>query len=280
MLASWILPFFFRPNCWIMVFFTFSGGILADHFLEIAGEWSWFIGFLSLVGAWGACRSSIIFTWLILLAVCCYGAGWHHLYWNFYDKRDISRLAIGPLSTTGLPISIRATVENNPIFFLPRDATDRPRTQFRIRANAINCPNQQPLSGSQSVTVFGHAMGIRAGDDVQITGRLRPIGLAKNPGEHDRYRYFRAQRQLSQLEVPYPECVVWIRYAPSFRHRLSHFRDWCSWTLRQYLPQETFPTIQALLLGQRGALPRSQRNIFSTLGQCTCSLSPASTSES
>ncbi|MDG2380223.1 MAG: ComEC/Rec2 family competence protein [Pirellulaceae bacterium] len=263
---GWISPFFSRPSCWVVVLFTFSGGILADYCLEIACEWSWSIGLLSLMGGWGSCRSPKMFTGLILLAIACCGAGWHHLYWNFYDTRDISRYATGNLVATGIPISVRATVENSPVFFLPDDPIAMTRTQFRVRAHAITGPPQQLLSGTQLVTVLGQLTGIRAGDDVQITGRLRAIPSPKNPGERDRARHFRAQRQLSQLEVPHPECVVLIRHAPGFRHWLAHFRGWCSWTLRQYLPHETAPTASALLLGQRGSLTTHQRDSFFRTG--------------
>jgi len=139
-----------------------------------------------------------------LIFISSLGACWHHAYWNFYPTNEISRWARDDSS----PVCISATLLTEPrrVAVDPsNDHLNRPRgstsqNRILIRCSSIRDGEQwSAAAGQLQLTAPDIGLGLHAGDQVQVWGRLRTISGPTNPGAFDFRHYYRSQRILCSL---------------------------------------------------------------------------------
>lgn len=211
-------------------------------------------------------------TWLLLAAVCLAGAARHHHHWNVYADNEISRYAPNS-SREWLPAKVRgivaSSVRRQPDPFAKSTSTNQWQCSLQLSAQRLQDGSvSRFVSGKLRVFVKGDLIDLRAGDEVEVDGRLRAIKEPLNPAEWDRRAFARTQRCLAELDVPRPECVRTIKRsaAAHWWWALSHWTDHADQILLRQLGPERHPVASALLLGRREHLSREQQEDFLRTG--------------
>ena len=102
--------------------------------------------------------------------------------------------------------------------------------------------------------VTGHLLGVRVGDDIQVSARLQIPPSRSNPGESDLRLRLRRRRHLCRLLVPYPDCVRVERRCPWHRSPIRRLQHRCDQILAARLSPENHRLSSAMLLGVRSRL--------------------------
>lgn len=173
--------------------------------------------------------------------------------------------------------TVRGVVTGDPIIHeanpnVPRAYDSGPRTRFLLRATAIEGTHGAlAASGVAVVTIRAPAGSVGVGDAVQLTGWLYRILPPRNPGGYDWRLHHRRAGVRVGLSCDHAESVriVTRRAAGGWTRFLQALRD----HLRGYLVDEAFDegepeagVLEAMVLGQRGAVPRAINEAFVRTG--------------
>jgi predicted membrane metal-binding protein len=127
-----------------------------------------------------------------------------------------------------------------------------------VSAIAVRDGDQwRTASGRATLLVDGHLLGIRAGDRLRVFAQSSLIETAQNPGEFDRARYARGDRELFALQTSYPDAVVRLSTgsAADPRRWLDAVRAKGYSLLAASLEGPRQGLAAAILLGQREQVP-------------------------
>lgn len=155
---------------------------------------------------------------------------------------------------------------------VPRAYDSGPRTRFLLDATAIQGRDGDvAASGLAMVTVRAPLVFVEVGGTVQLTGWFYRIPPPRNPGAYDWRLHHRRNGVRVGLACDHAESVriVARRTAGGWSRILSALRD----HLRGYLLEHAFDEgepeagiLEAMVLGQRGAVPRAINEAFVRTG--------------
>jgi competence protein ComEC len=251
-----------RPGAWsaplfsAAVFWTF--GIVLDRYLDIPLLFGFLAAALSLA-AWSIMmlgrggQGSVIY---IMLACAALGAVYLHILQQEYYADDIGVFA----SNAARPVQARGTLLEEPVGVRPVNQPDlqsmghdvSTSCAFRVRALKRE-DDWLTVSGRALLSVQGQIVGLHAGDEVEVVGRLSAPEEPGNPGEFDYAAYLRDQRIRAVIRVvKTPDGVTRLERG-SLRTPsawLAMIRGWGERTFQEYVPSPYSGLASALLFGQ------------------------------
>lgn len=248
-------------------------GVVADRVFPLPVA-AWWAGTAAGWAAWLAVwrvrwdRTAAV---VILAAVACCAAGWHHCRWCLFDRHDIGRYA----EMESRPACVEAIALSAPrrVPAPPRDPMrpipvgDRCRLTVRL-AGIRDGGTWRTASGKARVTVDGHLPGVEPGDRLRVFGGFGTPGPAVNPGQFDFGTYARVERRGGRLFAPYPQCVTVID-GPTFggpRRWIERLRSAGDRLLWQYVDDRRAGLAAAVLLGVREELGQERSEAFMETG--------------
>ena len=237
--------------------------------------------------------------------VCCAAVavlgGWHHAYWNLYPQNHLIRCAADHPE----PVCCQAIVLETPKVLPPvndplqpfrdevctkariavtgirapltdRHSSEYPTVERQIEVSSRvpeSAPDAQrhrwlPVSGRAIMYVNGPAEHLRAGDNVQIFGRLSLLGGLRNPGGYSAIDRGRSERTLCRVSVSFSDAVTITKRRSSWDARwwLERLHQHCRASLFRYLDDDSAALASAVLLGDREYLDASQVESFFVTG--------------
>jgi competence protein ComEC len=248
-------------------------GIMVDGCLDCSIiVWSG-IGAICLIAWLAAWLQSFLRVAVIplLLAMLSLGGVWHHLCWNVYDETEIGRYAHGPPGPACIRVRVIDAVKIIPA---PPPSPMRTMPTFersRLLVGVValrNGERWEPASGTATLLVEGHLLGVHPGDQLQVLGRLTRPAPANNPGEFDFAKYRRTHRQLCLIRSPYPDCVTVVSANRSWNPRtiVARIRAAGSALLWDNLNRRRAGLAAAILLGERERLEHDRTETFVETG--------------
>ena len=208
---------------------------------------------------------------ILLLAVACSFAAWHHCRWRLCDAEDLGHSA----RSGSEPACVEAVVVRGPRRlpapgFNPMKAVqigERTRLEVEIRG-VRDGARWRGAAGRARLNVDGQLLGVHAGDRLRIFAQLTAPGSRRNPGEFDRAGYARAMRRRSYLYASYPDCVTVIDRAGWWGpgRWLEEIRGAGDRLLWQYLDHQRSGLAAAVLLGAREELDAERSQAFMETG--------------
>jgi competence protein ComEC len=126
----------------------------------------------------------------------------------------------------------------------------------------------QRVGGNCQLTIYGHLLGVRAGDRLRIFGQLTRPASPLNPGEFDFAQHARADRQMARLRSSAPESVRVLRPGPalSLANVLEASRNACKRLIWEFVGPERAGLAAAILLGAREGLAYDQTEPYLVTG--------------
>lgn len=256
-----------------MVVAAAAAGIVVDRYAGFAITHWWLGAWIALLLwglLWRAARNSVAGV-ALLVAVACLAGAWHHWSWNLFRDDELARgatlhrhpVCVEAIALTG-PRLVRAPPVE-PMRAIPQG--DQTRLTVRI-VRGRHLDAWRPASGTTSLLIEGHLLGVRAGDRLKIFGRFARPEPQQNPGEFDFAAHNRADRKLCLLQCNYPDCVS-VAAAGSrwnWRRWLDVVRDSASGLLAQRLDESQSPMASAILVGARERFDRQQTQAFFKTG--------------
>lgn len=265
------MPNTYQPLVGVLV--AFCAGIILDRYLALAYGWWWGLAATTLL-VWGllwrrgrlALSSAMLYCALALT-----GGAWHHLYWRQFDEDDLSLAAGGAPEPVGLQAIALETPRRvaAPPFTPLRAFTIGERSRLLIRTTRIRDRDRwRHASGQAILTVDGHLKGIRAGDEIQVFGRLALPRAAENPGQFDFAASERAERRLALVWTDLAQCVSVTGRAQRWgiKQMLDAVRGRGQELLSRHVSQEHSGLAAALLLGLREQLDLERNEQFLETG--------------
>ncbi|HEY4311297.1 MAG TPA: ComEC/Rec2 family competence protein [Pirellulales bacterium] len=197
----------------VVVAVAVCAGIVVDHLLP--ARWTaWWLAAIVLWGAWlAAWRQARLRIAGIMMLAClaATGAAWHQVRWALYPNDELGTFALD----TAQPVCLEAIARSSPRrmpapeFDPMRPVTSGDRSRLTVHLLRIRDGDRWlRASGTATLDVDGHLLGIQAGDHLQVFGQLRAISAPANPGEFDFADYERVDRRLGRLSADHPECVT------------------------------------------------------------------------
>ncbi len=252
---------------------AFAAGIGVDRFFSPRLSWL-FVSACGLFAVWILLwmrRHPRFAAWILLLAVGCLGAIWHHCHWNLFESHELGR----SVSRKSHPVRVEA-IALTESRFIPAPPVDPmstfqrgDRTEVRLRLTKVRHGDQwQAASGQTRLTVDGHALGITAGDRLEVFAfASRPVALG-NPGEFDLRSHRRAQRQLFGLFAPNPDCVQIVQSGSWLNpwRQMSLLRTHYHRMLRHHVRNDRAGLAAAVLIGAREQVDHQRREDFFATG--------------
>ena len=172
------------------------------------------------------------------------------------DSHDVSRYeGQGKVTLEGMVIES------------PNVASDR--TEMLLEATSL-------LIGRQTSTVRGKVLLVmrekvdtfKYGDFLRTEAKLRTPKGYKNPGAFDYARFLRLKGIRLQGFIDDPSSMVLIRenQGSVFRQRIEAFRDRLKQIIRHASPPPESGILEALIVGERGGIPRDIQETFNRTG--------------
>ncbi len=208
----------------------------------------------------------------LLAAVACTAAAWSTARWSLFTADDLA----WSLGDSPAPVAIEGVVVESPRTH--RDASPSPRLAgptlppvveyvvdvSRVRDGAA----WRPASGRAAVTVTGTAVAVGVGDRVVVFGRGMRPPPAENPGDVDLQDEARASRCLSVVRVRDPAAMRVMEPADAVAvgAAIGRLRDRASAVLESCIAPRRAGLAAALLIGDRGSLPREEALLFVVTG--------------
>lgn len=207
----------------------------------------------------------------VLAAAFLAGAAWAAARLDLFSAADLA-WQLGP---SPRPVAVRARVVESPRLLAPaaddrrRAASIGPATACQVAIEALRDGSRwRTAAGRATVIVRDEPSDLVVGSRVEILGRaLRPTA-ALNPGEFDFAARARAERCLSIVRVDSWNCVTLLSRPPAWSPAaaLDRLRTRAAAVLAAGIAAERVPLAAALLLGQRGGLPRPIADDFAATG--------------
>jgi competence protein ComEC len=257
----------------VIVLVAVCAGIVADRAWGVPlGAWSaiaaaaW-TGWAGLW--WGRCDRAAGLVLLASVAAC--GGLWHHLQWDLFDTNDLggyTRRERQPVCIEAIALGEPQRVpapEFDPMRIVPQ--FDRSRLELKV-VGIRDGTRWRAASGRARLTVDGHLLGARAGDRLRVFGQLSAPRAPQNPGDWDSAAHHRADRRLSQLGSPYPECVSVVRPSGLLHPRrwMANLRTAGNRLLRAHLDERRAALAATVLLGAREEIDDDEEQAFVETG--------------
>jgi len=267
----------------VLCVIAFLSGILLDYSLSLS-VWIYASSVLFSVIVWDVFyrRSDAhgltsyahgMMSAALLAGILALGAAWHHGQWNWYGHDEIGLFA----GDVGGPVCLEAVATSEPRWMAPsssvdvgldyREATEG-RTRVSLRVQRIrDGEDWKTVSGKLDLVIHGPADHFRAGDRLQVFGRLVRIAQPTNPGQFDFQSFYRSQRKLAALHVYHSQCVAVIepakwwktKFISSLRRQLNSF----AW---EFIGNDEASFASAILLGNREQMSPQRRDVFLKTG--------------
>lgn len=277
----------FRYQPLVPLTLAVAAGIIADRFgprklfpgpiVSERGDF-WFLAI------WCSCAAMLV-AWLWLwrrrydgLAACSLiaaaalaGSDWHELNWFVYDADEIGRYA----RFDPMPVCIEAVATESPERVAAPPPTPLRAVPVGERSRMVvdvvrirDGRNWRPASGTCQFSVDGHLLGVHAGDQLRIFGRLSRISPPLNPGQFDFAARARADRNLVRIRSSVPECVTTLATGTqwSIAGMLDTIRNSAKQRVRKLIGAERAGLAAAILLGAREGLPYEQTESYLVTG--------------
>ncbi len=257
----------------VIVLTAVCGGIVVDRYWPISVFAWWAIAggaWAIWLGLWRY-RATAAAAVALLIAVAATAGSWHHLRWYLFAENDLGRYAEAeaqPVCVEAIALQ-RARMVPAPAFDPMRPIPASDRSQLDIELTRLrNGTHWQPVCGRCRLSVYGPLANVQAGDRLRIFGRLASPRQALNPGEFDRARYVRADRQLSRIRTSYPESVSVLgpRHGFTVGRLIDGTRAHGNRLLQRYLDPQRSALAAAVLLGAREQLDPDQTQAFMETG--------------
>jgi len=248
-------------------------GIAMDHAMTLGLAWSVVpagLGAATLVWRRGTGRGPVMAVCLLALSV---GAIRHAISDRWLARDHLEHYtSTEPLLATVTGVVIAEPVIHEPEPNVPRAYDIGPRTRFLLRATAIEAnAGAMEASGIALTTIRAPVGFIEVGDAVQLTGWLYRYQPPRNPGAYNWRLHHRRAGVRVGFTCDHAESVriVARRAAGGWSRTLNSLRD----HLRGYLLDGAFDEgepeagiLEAMVLGQRGAVPRAINEAFVRTG--------------
>ncbi len=247
----------------------FTLGILVDRLAQVAQHLSLGLAAVCLAVWWWKRLHSPLAT--VLLAACFIGLGAAHHHTSRYEfpQTDISHVLPPRGELLGAVRGVlveepqtRLSQRSSTADFLQRHR-DRTVLELSERETAqgwIPCTGRVVLWADRASTDLPETLnGYRAGDTVQVFGRLQPPRSAANPGEEPLVEREADRGYRGSVTVSDTTTAVVRLDASSFNpHRGLHsVKQWATSQLQSYLPAKQASVARALLLGDGTAMERT-----------------------
>lgn len=273
----------FRYHPLVLCLLAMMAGILLDR--QLAWPPGLYLGIVGLsIGVWWCCflsspkaglhrgkNLSAISSSGLLIGILSLSAAWHHARWHWFAEDDIGLT----VADSGQPICLTGRVIAEPRWQIPGDSQDGFNyrqedafTRLVIQAQQLRDQTQwRDLSGRLDVIAPGRLTDIRAGDRIEVLGRISGFPPPRNPGQFDFARYYRTQRKLAVIHCPYADCVrilqpaEWwgVDFLPQLRREFNEL-------LWKHIDPEEAAFASAILLGNREQLSPDRREQFLRTG--------------
>ncbi|MEZ6073847.1 MAG: ComEC/Rec2 family competence protein [Pirellulales bacterium] len=207
---------------------------------------------------------------LLVVSIVASGAAWHELRFNRFAADDLGWYApddAAPVCLDAVALGPPRRLAAPP--FDPMSAIPTvDRTLFSVHIERLRDGERFiNATGTATVIVDGHVLGLRSGDRLRIFGQLGAPSPPRNPGGFDAARFARNDRTLSTVRCGYPECLTsttsagWrpTRWLDAVRQ--AGVRD-----LARYLDERQATLAAALVLGRRDALDDDTIDAFRATG--------------
>lgn len=266
-----------QPQPLTLVALAVCLGVMMDRGLDLRWAIYVFAGAIVLLGWAFVFRRKWyrVSSVLLLLLWAILGGLWHHANWNWYSQGTIHTW------TDSESVLVGARVE---LLTEPKDMASQPtseldpiasseRTKALARVLAIRDGNRWvAATGRADLVVHGDCGELNGADQLQVWGRLVGTDGPRNPGQFDFRNYGRARRCLASIHVYHGEAISKLDRFPNgvATNRLVQCRSWLRRQLDdkiwKYVGPQRGGLASAILLGNRGQLPRHRRDRFLTTG--------------
>jgi len=257
----------------VIVLAAACAGVAADRLLSwpVASWWT----------AAGAAWAGWLVLWrlgrerlsagVLLAAVACSFAAWHHCRWCLFDQDDLgsfTRRSSGPACVEVVvargPRRLPAP-EFDPMQPVP--VGERSRLEVNVAAIRDGA-RWRRATGRARLNVDGQLLGVATGDRLRVFSQLGSPRRPHNPGEFDHAALARSERRLGHLRASYPDCVTVLRPGGwwELRHWLERIRGAGDRLLWRHLDHRRSGLAAAVLLGAREELSAERSEAFMETG--------------
>ncbi len=156
----------------------------------------------------------------------------------------------------------------NSLYRPGQDASERWRTQWRVRCTAVRDAGQwRPISSYSTLNVAGRIDQYLPGDELTVFGSFAKIREPSNPGQSDLREIFRAEHQFVFSESGYGQTIG--TRSSSWQHPIARLTAIAVRTIdraiHRYVPFGQGPLAAALIFGQRQQVDwDAQQQLLST----------------
>jgi competence protein ComEC len=245
-----------------------AAGIVVDRRWPLAAEIWWLLAASAALMWWLAFRRRHrgAATSLLLVSTALAAAAWGHDRWHRFPQDEIGRFT----APEPQPAAMRLTALSEPIW-VPAPPPSALRTgpqgdesELQVRLTHLRQGSRwQAVSGEAKLTVQGHLLGVRAGDQLLAYVDLVEPSPPMNPGGFDYAAWLRKDRELAELRAGFPDCV---RVVASARDGpaglLARVRSAGNAALWKHIGEERGALAATLLLNDREQLDRRRRDSF------------------
>lgn len=257
----------------VIVLLAAAAGIIFDRLcpLPIAGWWSVAACLLIL---WGVLRRTPrdgLCVALLLSAVGCIAAAWHHASWYLIAADDISRFA----RPKAEPVCVEGRVVTSPRrmatpSFDPMRITQLgERSRLTLQLSAIRDGVQwRPVSGRVMLYVSGEPPAVHAGDRLRCFAALAALPSRQNPGDFDYAEFYRGDGIRCSLHAESAQCLSVVEAARGFHLTgiLDAVRAHGNQLFATYLAPRSAEMAAGILLGDRTQIETQRIETFMATG--------------
>ena len=211
-------------------------------------------------------RPSNLARWItVIVAAAAGGFAHHHAHWHWYRADEIGTL-IGKDRQT---VTVRGVLLSEPRWLAPSEggslaARRRPGIYMLLDVRAWERGRERAnASGRLALFTSGEWLPLRAGDVIEVKGRLGPIETQRNPREFDFANHFRGQRRRATMYCQSTADIVQVGSEAVFFSRLrSTLRSELDRQIAEYVDSPRANLASAILLGNREQLSNDERDLF------------------
>ena len=267
----------------VLAVIPFAFGIMLDRWLDA----TWFVWLsacvASLLAWWLSNKASLIecnregvahlrSSILLTAAFVSLGGGWHHVRWNWYPDNHIACFATEDPQLC----CVRGRLISEPRMIVRGDTEsaldplqEPIQTRLRLRLDGIRDKTDW-VSVAGQVDVFLHETieDTRAGDQLQVHGKLFGLKPPTNPGQFDFQNYLRSHGRFATVHVYDSHSIQLLNRPERWQgaQLLSKVRRRLNDVAWQFIDGDEAGFATAILLGNREQLSPSRRAAFLETG--------------